>query len=67
MGEEELGVAFLPVQRTQQHAGPLQLGSGERRARVGGVVIVFPRQQQELTVLTEALLLLREGDKCPQP
>lgn len=67
MGEEELGVALFPVQRTQQHAGPPQLDGGERSARVGGVVIVFSRQQQELTVLTEAFLLLREGDKCPQP
>lgn len=67
LAEEELGVALLVVQGTQQDAGPPQFGGGDQPARVGGVLLLFSRQHQKLTVLTEPLLLPREGDKRPQP
>lgn len=65
--EQELGVALLVVQRTQQHTGPPQFSSGDHPGRVGGVVLVFSRQEQKLTILTEPLLLQREGDKRSEP
>lgn len=65
--EQELGVALLVVQRTQQHTGPPQFSSGDRPGRVGGVVLVFSRQEQKLTILAEPLLLQREGDKRSEP
>lgn len=65
--EQELGVALLVVQRTQQHTGPPQFRGGDRPGRVGGVVRMFSRQEQKLTILAEPLLLQREGDKRSEP
>lgn len=65
--EQELGVALLVVQRTQQHTGPPQFRGGDRPGRVGGVGLAFSRQEQKLTILTEPLLLQREGDKRSEP
>lgn len=67
VGEQVLGVALFVVQRTQQHAGPPQLSGGDGSGPVPGVVAELSRQQQELTILTELLLVEREGDELPEP
>lgn len=67
VSEQVLGVALLVVQRTQQHTGPPQLSGGDGSASVRGVGLMFSRQEQNLTTLTEFLFIQREGGKCSEP
>lgn len=67
VGEKVLGVALLVVQRTQQHTGPPQLRRGHRPGSVRGMVLTLSWQEQNLTILTEELLIQREGCKLSEP
>lgn len=67
VSEQVLGVALLVVQRTQQHTGPPQLSRSDAGTCVRGVGILFSGQEQNLTSLTEFLLMQWEGGKCSEP
>lgn len=67
VGEQVLGVALLVVQRTEQHAGPPQLSGADGGASVSRVSADVCRQQQNLAILTELLLIQREGGELPKP
>lgn len=67
VGEQVLGVALLVVQRTQQQTGPPQLRRGDRPGSVRGMVLALSWQEQNLTILTEQLLIQGEGGKLSEP
>lgn len=67
VGEQVLGVALLVVQRTEHCAGPPQLSCGDSRGSVRGVSLALRRKEQNLTILTELLLIQREGGELSEP
>lgn len=60
VGEQVLGVALLVVQRTQQHTGSPQLSRRYSRGSVTGVGLMFSREEEKLTILTELLVVKGE-------
>lgn len=67
VSEQVLGVALLVVQRTQQHTGPSKLCRSDGPGPVRQVGLMFSRQEQNLTILTQLLCIQREGDKLSEP
>lgn len=67
VGEQVLSIALLVVQRTQQHTGPLQLSFRDQGDSVRGVRQELWWEDENLTIMTELLLIESEGGELPEP